>query len=80
MPCTSPPGARGADDVDGAAVKPFPDWLRDLTRRAVLDAYGDPELAAGYAPDAALVNFYDASARLGMHQDKDERSAALLSQ
>ena len=46
MPCTSPPGARGADDVDGAPVKPFPDWLRDLTRRAVLDAY-DVELMSG---------------------------------
>jgi len=68
--------SRTADDVDGAPVKGFPDWLRDLTRRAVLDAYGDPELAAGYAPDAALVNFYDATARLGMHQDKDERSTA----
>jgi alkylated DNA repair protein (DNA oxidative demethylase) len=27
-------------------------------------------------PDAALVNFYDGDARLGMHQDKDERSDA----
>jgi alkylated DNA repair protein (DNA oxidative demethylase) len=63
-----------ADDVDGAPVKPFPSWLGDLSRRAVLDVYGDPELAARYATDAALVNFYDATARLGVHQDKDERS------
>jgi alkylated DNA repair protein (DNA oxidative demethylase) len=28
----------------------------------------------GYDPDTALVNFYDAAARMGMHQDKDERS------
>jgi alkylated DNA repair protein (DNA oxidative demethylase) len=68
--------SRTADDVDGAPVKPFPDWLVDLVRRAVLEAYGDPELAARYAPDAALVNFYDGTARLGMHQDKDERSDA----
>ena len=30
---------------------------------------------ASTRPDAALVNFYDRNARLGMHQDKDERSA-----
>src|SRR5919202_626324 len=53
----------------------IPSWLGDLSRRAVLAAYGDPELAARYAPDAALVNFYDAGGRLGMHQDKDERSS-----
>jgi alkylated DNA repair protein (DNA oxidative demethylase) len=68
--------SRIAEDVDGAPVKPFPDWLRDLVRRAVLDAYGDPEPAAPYSPDAALINFYDGTARLGMHQDKDERSHA----
>jgi DNA oxidative demethylase len=68
--------ARTADDVDGAPVKAFPDWLRELTRQAVLVAYGDSDLAASYAPDAALINFYDATARLGMHQDKDEQCAA----
>jgi alkylated DNA repair protein (DNA oxidative demethylase) len=68
--------SRTADDVDGAPVKPFPQWLVDLTRQAVLEAYGDPELARQYAPDAALVNFYDGTARLGMHQDKDEHSDA----
>ena len=68
--------SRTADDVDGAPVKPFPDWLRDLVRAGVLAAYDDPEMAARYAPDAALINFYDATARMGMHQDKDERSDA----
>jgi alkylated DNA repair protein (DNA oxidative demethylase) len=28
--------------------------------------------ARTYQSDVALVNYYDASARLGMHQDKDE--------
>jgi len=68
--------SRTAEDVDGAPVKPFPAWLVDLARRALLDAYGDADLAASYSPDVALVNFYDATARLGMHQDKDERSDA----
>ena len=68
--------SRTADDVDGAPVKPFPEWLGELSRRAVFEAYGDALVADAYAPDAALVNFYDASARLGMHQDKEERSVA----
>ncbi|MDA8341171.1 MAG: alpha-ketoglutarate-dependent dioxygenase AlkB, partial [Actinomycetota bacterium] len=28
-----------------------------------------------YRPDVALVNFYDPGARMGMHRDRDERSA-----
>jgi alkylated DNA repair dioxygenase AlkB len=67
-----------AEDVDGAPVKPLPTWLADLARRALLDAYGDADLAAGYAPDVALVNFYDAAAKLGLHQDKDDRAASLI--
>jgi alkylated DNA repair protein (DNA oxidative demethylase) len=56
---------------DGSPVKPFPDWLAELGARAVRDTYGQ---AGGYRPDVALVNFYDEQAKLGMHQDKDERS------
>jgi len=68
--------SRTADDVDGAPVKPLPEWLAELSRRGVLDAYGDPELAAAYRPDAALINFYDAAAKLGMHRDREERVLA----
>jgi alkylated DNA repair protein (DNA oxidative demethylase) len=67
---------RTAEDVDGAPVKPFPDWLAELGRNAVGDAYGDPDAAQRYRPDVALINFYDDSARMGMHADKDERSLA----
>lgn len=67
---------RTAVDCDGAPVPPFPDWLGDLGRRAVLDATGDPAAAAAYRPDAAMVNFYDRDARMGLHQDKDEQGAA----
>lgn len=67
---------RTADDVNGLHILGFPDWLAELGHRAVADAYGDPEAGRGYAPDAALVNFYDAGARMGMHQDKDEQSGA----
>ncbi len=65
---------RLAHDVNGRKVADFPGWLADLGRRAVAEAYGRP--ADDYEPDTALVNFYDAEARMGMHQDKDERSPA----
>jgi DNA oxidative demethylase len=68
--------SRTAEDVDGAPVKQFPSWLAGLGRRAVADAYADAATAAGYAPDVALINYYDGKARMGMHADKDERSLA----
>lgn len=63
--------SRTADD--GTPVKPFPDWLAELGKRAVAEAFGD---SADYRPDIALINYYDAQAKMGMHQDKDERSDA----
>ncbi|MEV7413974.1 alpha-ketoglutarate-dependent dioxygenase AlkB [Streptomyces sp. NPDC089919] len=68
--------ARTAEDVNGARVAPFPEWLAELGREALCAAYEDPAAGDGYAPDTALINFYDADARMGMHQDKDERSGA----
>jgi alkylated DNA repair protein (DNA oxidative demethylase) len=65
---------RTADDVNGAAVLPFPGWLADLGREVLAEAYQDPAAAARYQPDTALVNFYRHTAKLGMHQDKDEHS------
>ncbi|MEU5126685.1 alpha-ketoglutarate-dependent dioxygenase AlkB family protein [Streptomyces mobaraensis] len=66
--------ARTVVDGDGAPVKPFPHWLGALARDAVARAYGTP---AGPEPyDIALVNFYDAGARMGLHRDGDEKSAA----
>jgi DNA oxidative demethylase len=66
---------REAGDVNGRRVLPFPGWMVRLGRRA-LAAAGDPAAGENYTPDAALVNYYSRDARLGMHQDKDERSAA----
>ena len=62
--------SRQATDVNGARVLPLPDWLADLGRDA-LAAVGWPD-PSGYLPDTALVNYYDAAARMGLHQDKDE--------
>ncbi|GAA3392244.1 hypothetical protein GCM10017752_28350 [Streptomyces roseoviridis] len=42
-------------------------------REALVEAYG---AHGGFAPDTALVNFYGDGARMGMHQDKEERSGA----
>ncbi|MEU3187212.1 alpha-ketoglutarate-dependent dioxygenase AlkB [Streptomyces sp. NPDC006923] len=67
---------RTAGDVNGAPVAAFPDWLVRLGRAAVTEAYGDAAAGAAYTPDTALINFYDSGARMGMHQDKDEKSSA----
>jgi DNA oxidative demethylase len=67
---------RTADDVDGARVTAFPAWLVELGRRAVAEAYSDAARAADYEPDVALVNRYADGARMGMHQDRDERTEA----
>lgn len=65
-----------APDESGNPVAEFPAWLADLGRQAVADAYQDESAGENYKPDAALINFYDDKARMGMHQDKDEKSVA----
>jgi DNA oxidative demethylase len=65
--------SRFAEDVDGSPVDPFPQWLGDIGRRAIAATF-DAERAAAYKPDCALINFYDDTAKMGLHQDKDERS------
>lgn len=67
--------ARTVVDGDGTPVKEFPEWLGELGRRAATDALG-PEAATAAAYDIALINFYDADARMGMHRDSDEKSDA----
>lgn len=63
--------SKTVDDGDGAPVKPLPGWLAELGRQAAAEVGPAP-----YDPDIALVNFYDAGARMGMHQDRDELSRA----
>ena len=66
--------SRVAEDVDGALVPPMPPSLIALGQRALADAYGPS--ANAFEPDAALINFYDVRAHMGMHQDKDEKCDA----
>jgi DNA oxidative demethylase len=64
--------SRTCDDGDGAPVKPFPALLAQLGSAACA--------ATGYSPvpyDAAIINFYDHQAKLGLHQDKIEGPEAL---
>lgn len=58
--------------VTAAPWPPIPDRLLDLWHD--LSGYSAP-------PQACLVNFYDSSARMGLHQDRDESdfSAPVLS-
>ncbi|MBG7697080.1 alpha-ketoglutarate-dependent dioxygenase AlkB [Streptomyces sp. MC1] len=67
--------ARTVVDGDGSPVKPFPDWLDALGRRAVADALG-PGAVPDVPYDIALINFYDGDARMGMHRDGDEKADA----
>ena len=67
--------ARTVVDGDGAPVKPFPARLGALGRRAVTDVLG-ADTAGEAAYDIALINFYDAGARMGMHRDSDEKARA----
>lgn len=66
--------SREAVDVNGNRVLDFPDWMLRLGRKAILEASGDPVLAANYTPDTALVNYYTRDSKMGMHQDRDEQS------
>jgi DNA oxidative demethylase len=67
--------SRTVNDEQRSPVKPLPAWLAELGRRAVTEAY-DEEAGRAYQPDVALVNYYDSDAKMGLHQDKDERSPA----
>ena len=59
--------------VDGVPVVEFPAWLGELARDGVRAAYVDDRVAAAYEPDCALINYYDETAKMGMHRDREER-------
>lgn len=81
-------GGIRARTAEGTEPWPVPDWLVRVGRMALQDAYDRrtapswPDLPAAelqqwaqaYAPDVAVINYYSPTARMGMHQDKDERS------
>ena len=54
-------------DHDDLPVQPLPEDLKDLARRIAAEA------GMRIEPDICLMNYYNDDARLGVHQDKDER-------
>jgi alkylated DNA repair protein (DNA oxidative demethylase) len=54
-------------DFDGLAVPPIPPLMEEVAQRAAADA--------GFTlrPDLCIMNYYSADAKMGVHQDKDER-------
>ncbi len=78
--------SRTVDDGDGRPVAAFPDWLGDLSRRALVRACEVDGAVGGvgptgavpcvdeFQPDVALVNWYGPGARMGMHADREEVS------
>ncbi|HET7221211.1 MAG TPA: alpha-ketoglutarate-dependent dioxygenase AlkB [Vicinamibacterales bacterium] len=54
-------------DFDGLPVPPIPEPLQRVATEAAQRAGFEMR------PDLCIVNFYDTDARMGVHQDKDER-------
>jgi len=60
------------DAVDPDSSRPWPAMppsFRELAERAAAEAG-----FAGFAPDACLINRYEAGAKMSLHQDRDERN------
>lgn len=66
--------AASAEGARGDAADPAGSDAAGERAAVRVRAYGEVARAVSY--DIALVNFYDASARMGMHRDSDERSGA----
>ena len=54
-------------DFDSRRVPPITPELQDIACRAAVDAGFEMR------PDICIVNYYSATSRMGVHQDKDER-------
>jgi alkylated DNA repair protein (DNA oxidative demethylase) len=55
-------------DFDGLRVPPLPPRFEALARDAARDAGFEMQ------PDLCIMNYYTEDAKMGVHQDKDERS------
>ena len=60
-------------DFDGLAVPPIPPPMRAIAQRAAADAGFEMQ------PDLCIMNYYSADAKMGVHQDKDERPETIAS-
>lgn len=57
------------DQQERILVKEFPAELAQLAKRAYELTFG---ASGSFAPDSAIINWYDENATLGLHQDKGE--------
>ena len=53
-------------DFDGKPAPPLPDAFRAIAEEIATS------VGQSFAPDLCILNYYDATGRMGMHQDKDE--------
>ena len=58
-------------DFDGLPVPPLPPRFAELARAAARDAGFEMH------PDLCIMNYYSEAAKMGVHQDKDERAATI---
>ncbi|HYD78693.1 MAG TPA: alpha-ketoglutarate-dependent dioxygenase AlkB [Paucimonas sp.] len=63
------------DEAAGTLVKPFPAELFELAHKAYAETFG---AADDFEPDSSIINWYDAEATLGMHQDRGETDAVIV--
>ncbi|GAB4841951.1 hypothetical protein Ancab_011908 [Ancistrocladus abbreviatus] len=73
--------------MDGAKPPNIPDEFKQLVERAMNDSHAliveqtdcrnVKDILPSMRPDICLVNFYSASGRLGLHQDRDESQESL---
>ena len=61
------------EDVDGLPVPPLPASFASIATGAAARA------GFAFAPDICIVNWYDVSSRMGLHQDKDESPESIAS-
>jgi DNA oxidative demethylase len=54
-------------DFDGLAVPPIPPVMEEIARQAAADAGFEMQ------PDLCIMNYYSTEAKMGVHQDRDER-------
>ena len=59
-------------EQERVAVKEFPAELGQLAQRAYQQTFG---ASGSFAPDSAIINWYDENATLGLHQDTGETGA-----
>ena len=58
-------------DFDRLPAPPLPDDFKALAQRLAREA------GMSFEPDLCILNYYDASGRMGLHQDKDEGERSL---